>query len=304
MDNNIQPKPTQNLVKFWTNSQNKYDSLLKKEPSTVYFCSDSQEIYKGDICYTSSVKIVDALPTIIRKDTLYIIKSGDRAGGYVYPSGGNDWQKVICGDVFKVSSILSLEDIPTATETRDGLLCCSDKVIYDKAVSSVSVIEESFPVTIETRETSDRTKTYTFKQGDEIVGEVSIPKNVVVESGSVVFVPANTIMQDGEYLPEGKYLKLVFASESTEDVYISLADLASLYTPGDGIIIEDNEIRLNIDTSNGLTITDDGKLGLDLHNLDVGSSIVSVKTEETGEIKLPLEKVVNKLYESSVWKNM
>lgn len=300
---NIQPKPTQNLIKFWTNTQNKYDSLAKKEPSTVYFCADSQQIYKGDNCYTSSVKIVDTLPTIIRKDTLYIIQSGDSAGGYVYPSGGSDWKKILTGDIFKVTSILSLEDIPIATETTDGFLSYSDKKTYDEAASKVCEIEESYPISIESKETSDRTKTYTFKQGAEIVGEVSIPKNVVVESGSVVFVPANTIMQDGEYLPEGKYLKLVFASETSDDVYISLADLASLYTPGDGIIIEDNKISLNVDTSNGLTMTD-GKLGLDPQSIEVGSSTVTVKTEESGETEVSLEEVVNKLYTSSVWKNM
>ena len=300
---NIQPKPTQNLVKFWTNTQDKYDRLLKKEPSTVYFCSDSQEIYKGDNCYTGSVKIVDKLPTIIRKDTLYIIPNGESSGGYIYPSSGNDWEKIICGDVFKASSILSLEDIPIATETIDGFLCCEDKRTYDRAVSKVSTIENSYPVKIETKVEEDRTKTYTFKQGENVVGEVSIPKATVIESGSVVYVPANTIMQDGKYLPEGEYLKLVLASESSDDIYISLADLASLYTAGDGIIIKDNVISLNVDTTNGLTMTD-GKLGLNLQSLEVGSSIITVKTGESEETEMPLEEVVNTLYQSSVWKNM
>ncbi len=301
---NIQPKPTQNLVKFWTNTQNRYNSLLKKEPSTVYFCSDSKEIYKGDTCYTGSVKIVDALPTIIRKDTLYVITEGEGSGGYIYPSSGNGWEKIICGDVFTTSSILKIEDIPIATETKDGFLCCEDKRIYDKAASTVSVIEESYPISIEAKVTEDRTQLYTFKQGESVVGEVTIPDSVIIESGSVVFVPANTIMQDGAYLPEGKYLKLTLASESSDDIYISLADLASLYTAGDGIIIEDNVISLNVDTSNGLTMTD-GKLGLNLQDLEIGSSKITVITEESGTTeKMPLEEVVNTLYQSSVWKNM
>lgn len=301
---NFQPTKTQNLIKFWTNSQKAYENLAKKEPSTVYFCSDTLQIYKGDNCYTSSVKIVDALPTIIKKDTLYIIRKGESAGGYVYPSSGSNWEKVICGDVFKASSILTLEDIPRATQTKDGLLTAADKKSYDETILKVESIDKKYPVKIEVKENSDRTKTYTFKQGENKIGDINIPKNVVVESGSVVFVPANTIKQDGEYLPEGKYLKLVFASESSDDVYISLADLASLYTPGDGINIEDNKISLKVDTSNGLAITDDGKLSFNSKDLDIGSCNVSIKIEPEVKVDLPLEEIMNKLYKSSVWNNM
>lgn len=300
----VQPTKTQILTKFWSNSQKAYDSLAKKEPSTVYFCSDTQQIYKGDNCYTSSVKIVDCLPTIVRKDILYIIRKGDSAGGYVYPSTGSEWQKVICGDVFTAKSLLTLADIPAATQTKDGLLTAKDKTTYDNSLEKVKTIETKYPVTIEYRETADRTKTYTFKQGGKSIGKVDVPRNEIVESGSIVFVPADTIKQDGEYLPEGKYLKLSFVSNSSDDVYISLADLASLYTPGDGIDIKDNKISVNIDTNKGLAITDDGKLGLNLANLDIGSCNVSIKTDPEVKVDMPLEEIMNKLYESSVWKNM
>lgn len=73
---------------------------------------------------------------------------------------------------------------------------------------------------------------YTLSQGGTEIGKINIPKDMVVQSGSVV---KGTFAQDGSFTEStsGKdtALKLVIAN-STDVVYINVKDLASIYTGG------------------------------------------------------------------------
>lgn len=74
--------------------------------------------------------------------------------------------------------------------------------------------------------TSDNTtegmlKSYTLKQGSTTVGVIDIPKDMVVESGSVVVDP--------EGQAAGTYIKLVLANVA-EPLYINVGTLVDLYT--------------------------------------------------------------------------
>lgn len=73
---------------------------------------------------------------------------------------------------------------------------------------------------------------YTLTQGGTEIGKINIPKDMVVQSGSVV---KGTFAQDGGFTESasGKdtALKLVIAN-STDVVYINVKDLASIYTGG------------------------------------------------------------------------
>lgn len=73
---------------------------------------------------------------------------------------------------------------------------------------------------------------YTLSQGGTEIGKINIPKDMVVQSGSVV---KGTFAQNGSFTENtaGKdtALKLVIAN-STDVVYINVKDLASIYTGG------------------------------------------------------------------------
>ena len=73
---------------------------------------------------------------------------------------------------------------------------------------------------------------YTLSQGGIEIGKINIPKDMVVQSGSVV---KGTFAQDGSFTESasGKdtALKLVIANSSNV-VYINVKDLASIYTGG------------------------------------------------------------------------
>lgn len=91
---------------------------------------------------------------------------------------------------------------------------------------------------------------YTLSQGGIEIGKINIPKDMVVQSGSVV---KGTFAQDGSFTENtaGKdtALKLVIAN-STDVVYINVKDLATAYTGGTTA-----DITVSISDTNVITAT-------------------------------------------------
>ena len=76
-------------------------------------------------------------------------------------------------------------------------------------------------ITVSTEATTDGAlKSYTIKQGENTVGVIDIPKDMVVESGEVVTNP--------EGMAEGTYIKLVLANV-TDPLYINVGTLVDIY---------------------------------------------------------------------------
>ena len=84
--------------------------------------------------------------------------------------------------------------------------------------------------------TSGALKSYTVKQGETTVGVIDIPKDMVVESGSVVTNP--------EGQPEGTYIKLVLANVA-EPLFINVGTLVDIYVAKANA----TQIQLAIDSS-------------------------------------------------------
>ncbi len=63
-------------------------------------------------------------------------------------------------------------------------------------------------------------KSYTIKQGENTIGTIDIPKDLVVQEGSVVTNP--------EDMPEGTYIKLVIAN-SSKPLFINVGSLVDIY---------------------------------------------------------------------------
>lgn len=69
---------------------------------------------------------------------------------------------------------------------------------------------------------SGMSKTYTLKQGDNTVGTIDIPKDMVVQSGSVVTNPSGQAA--------GTYIKLVLANATNDEIYVNVGTLIDIYT--------------------------------------------------------------------------
>ena len=88
--------------------------------------------------------------------------------------------------------------------------------------NSVSAGGTAAAITITTdTTTTGALKSYTLKQGTNTVGVIDIPKDMVVESGSVVNNPSGQ--------PAGTYIKLVLANVA-DPLFINVGTLVDIYT--------------------------------------------------------------------------
>ena len=123
----------------------------------------------------------------------------------------------------------SVDDLQTANKTVAGAI--------NEVLAAVGTGGTAAVVTVTTDTTTEGAlKSYTIKQGDTTVGVIDIPKDMVVESGSVVTNP--------EGQPEGTYIKLVLANVA-EPLYINVGSLVDIYTAKAGA----TQVQLAIDSS-------------------------------------------------------
>lgn len=107
--------------------------------------------------------------------------------------------------------------------------------------NSVSAGGVSSAVTMTSATTTDgMLKSYTIKQGENVVGTIDIPKDMVVESGSVVN------LAEGEVTgyAAGTYIKLVLANVA-EPLYINVGTLVDIYTAQANAA----QVQINIDSA-------------------------------------------------------
>ena len=120
--------------------------------------------------------------------------------------------------------------------------------------AALKEVKDSSIVTLSSTTPSDGTssvlKKYTLYQNNEKIGEIDIPKDLVVTSGSVVKGTwSGNVFTESES-GNGTALKLVIANQ-TEPVYINTLDLVKDHVGVSGISISDtNEISIRIADGN------------------------------------------------------
>ena len=124
--------------------------------------------------------------------------------------------------------------------------------------------------------TSSVLKKYTLTQNGETIGDIDIPKDLVVTSGSVVKGTWSGNVFTEVESGNGTALKLVIANQ-TEPVYINTLDLVKDHVGGNGILISDtNEISIRIADGN-----EDNFLKLDAEGLKLVGVGEAIKKSAT-----------------------
>lgn len=121
----------------------------------------------------------------------------------------------------------------------DGLSTTNKTVVgaINEVLAAVGTGGTAAVVTVTTDTTTDGAlKSYTIKQGETTVGVIDIPKDMVVESGSVVTNP--------EGQAEGTYIKLVLANVA-EPLYINVGTLVDIYKAKENAA----QVQISIDSS-------------------------------------------------------
>lgn len=115
---------------------------------------------------------------------------------------------------------------------------------------------------------------YTLSQGGTEIGKINIPKDMVVQSGSVVTGTWNSNTFTESASGKGKAIKLVIAN-SSDIVYINVADLVDAYTAE-----ETDTINLSITNNNIITaIVKEGSIKL-IHLTTELQSLINGKVDK------------------------
>ena len=149
---------------------------------------------------------------------------------------------------FASDTVTGATDVKTAIEAVNTKATAGSKVKITEAVGTEGNI----------------LKTYTVTQGGEQIGIISIAKDLVVSSGSVVKGTWNKgVFTENAESGTGTALKLVIANQ-TAPVYINTKDLVKDVTAGNGIAISGNDasnaiaIKIASDSESFLTVGPEG----------------------------------------------
>lgn len=115
------------------------------------------------------------------------------------------------------------------------------KGYVDSAIKNITVPDYSI---IETTVTEGYSKTYSLtKDGAEVGVKINIPKDLVVNKGSVKVVATEGTPYEGAVVGD-KYLDIELNDPTKDHIYIPVKELVDVYTAGDGIEISaDNVIK-------------------------------------------------------------
>lgn len=147
-----------------------------------------------------------------------------------------------------------------------------------KKANSADIVD--YTVTVAESSPEGYAKAYTFSQKGAEIATINIPKDMVVESGSVVVDP--------EGQPAGTYIKLVLANATEDELFINVGDLIEYVTSGSA---EGDQIVVAVSADHKVTATlSAGSVTLAQLHADVQAEIAKAHEHSN---KAELDKVVD-----------
>ena len=245
-------------VIFKVGTRAQFEALLEKNVNTLYWLTDTQELYKGDILYgvgREATNLASGLMSAADKAKLDSLVSGNLNftpvdGSVIIKTNEDGSSSIGVGLSEKEGNILSVE--------KDGLFASFDNaVVPEYSVEKQVDAENGFGATYKLKRTAGQDVSY-------VGAAINIPKDLVVQSGSLQVVSAA-----GEPYADAQvgdpYIDLVLNDTSGSHIYIPVRGLVDTYTAGMGIEIVDGSVgvKLSAVEANGLFLGEDG-LGLNL----------------------------------------
>lgn len=188
-----------------------------------------------DAAGTAATKVQELADGAVATNTASISKlNGDATVVGSVAKAVADAKALIDTDIAAVqSNVDALIPRVTAVESDVGDLDTLGTTAKTDLVAAINEVRNSVSaggtaaaITIDTSTTTDGyLKSYTIKQGDNTIGTIDIPKDMVVESGSVVTI---SDLEATETLPVGTYIKLVLVNVA-EPLYINVGTLVDIY---------------------------------------------------------------------------
>lgn len=241
-------------VIFKKGTRAEYDAVGVKDANTLYWLTDSQELFKGEVLYSKGAEataLASGLMSAADKAKLDALSAGGAAGLTAVDAS------VILSDGETGTTIgvqISKEDGNALSLKTDGLF-----VPTSAAAGSVE-----FTIEEQATATDGSVKTYKLKRtdsdGDTYVGDaVEIPKDKVLKSGTFEIVDTADTPYAGAEVGD-PYVDLVLEDADNTHIYIPMKGLVDTVDAGDGITVTNNTVSIKLDTvnANGLAVGTDG----------------------------------------------
>ena len=190
-------------VKFLKGTAENFQQLQPKNADTFYLVSSTtaegvvvQDLYLGDVKLSNQPEITAALAKVTTAE----------------------------GRITNLETALGTIANLT-TEAKDNLVAAINEL-----ATKVANVNTDSKVTLVESNSDDYAKVYKIYQGETktddaefgLIGTINIPKDMVVQSGSLV--------KDPEGQEAGTYIELVLANATNDKIYINVANLIDIYT--------------------------------------------------------------------------
>lgn len=202
-------------VKFLKGLASAYASLTNKNADTFYYTTDDSQLYLGTIRLSNTNEIVAAVERIAQNEADIVTI--------------NTTLTKIQGDASVEGSIKkAVADAKAELEGKIGnleALNTTNKATLVEAINEVLTAVgaggTAAAVTMTTNDTEDYAASYTLKQGNNTIGTINVPKDMVVKSGTVEVNP--------EGKEEGTYIVLTLANATEDKIYVNVGTLVDIY---------------------------------------------------------------------------
>lgn len=168
-------------VRFYSGTRAQYDSLVSRNPLALYFCEDTGELFKGDLCLSDGVRIVPTrsdLPecSCAADGIVYFI--AETKSGFMVSPDRTEWLQTIYAPVTDAYAIPEEEMYTTVT-----------------TVGAVRDIEAKIYKRIEEVASGGATANLTPVDGSLIIKDNTIDIGISAEPGNAL-----TKKEDGLYV--------------------------------------------------------------------------------------------------------
>lgn len=241
-------------VIFKQGTRAQYDAIATKDASTLYWLTDTQELFKGDVLYgkgAEATALASGLMSAADKAKLDAL-SADGAAGLT----AVDASVVLASDENGTTI-----GVQVSKETGNALELKADGLFVSPAAASDSV---EFTIEEQVTATDGSVKTYKLKrtEGDNTtyVGDaIEIPKDKVLKGGTFEIVDTADAPYTGAEVGD-PYVDLVLEDADNTHIYIPMKGLVDTVAAGDGIAVTNNTVSIKLDTANanGLQVGTDG----------------------------------------------
>ncbi len=241
-------------VIFKQGTRAQYDAIATKDASTLYWLTDTQELFKGDVLYgkgAEATALASGLMSAADKAKLDALSAGGAAGLTAV-----DASVVLASDENGTTI-----GVQVSKETGNALKLKDDGLFVSPAAASGAV---EFAIEEQATATDGSVKTYKLKrtEGDNTtyVGDaIEIPKDKVLKGGTFEIVDTADAPYTGAEVGD-PYVDLVLEDADNTHIYIPMKGLVDTVAAGDGITVTNNTVSIKLDAANanGLAVGADG----------------------------------------------